>query len=88
MVRRKISQDLIEYDVGVRFRGFPAYAIRELVETGLYGTSEEEVVENLVSGGIARELKSGLLGKLDITLEEAKKKNYIPVKPNPEEGEE
>ena len=58
------------------------------METGLYGTSEEEVVRNIVSGEIFRELKSGLLRKLGITLEEAKTKNYIPVKPDPEKGEE
>ncbi len=88
MVRRKISQDSLEYDLGVRFYGFPAYAIRMLVETGLYGKSEEEVVRNLVSEGLIREVRSGLLAKLDITLEGAKNKNYIPVKPDPEKGEE
>ena len=88
MARGEKSQDSIEYDVKVRFRGFPAYVIRELVKTGLYGTSEEEVVENLVSEGIVRKLKSGLLEKLGITLEEAKDKNYIPIKLDPEEVEE
>ena len=83
----KRKKDPIEYDVTVRFYGFPAYAARKLVETGLYGKTEEEVVRTLVSEGISKEI-SGLLKNLGITLEDAEKENYIPIKLDSESKED
>ena len=75
-----IGKDPIEYSVTVKFYGLPAYVVDELVGTGLYGNNRAEVVRRLASDQIVEELRSGLLKKLGITIEDAKKKNYIPVK--------
>ncbi len=85
MARKK---DPIEYDVNVRLYGLPAYAIQKMVDQGLWGQTEEEVVRTLVSQGVVREFRSGLLGHLGITLDGAKEENYIPVKPDPEPEED
>ena len=54
------------YRVELELEDYPAYAIDQLLRTGLYGNSREKVVENLVLKGLIGELCSdGLLGKVD-----------------------
>jgi len=77
MTRKK---DPIEYSVTVKFYGLPAYVIDQLKETGLYGGNRAEVVRRLASDKIVEEFRSGLLERLGMTIGDAKKKNYIPVK--------
>ncbi len=54
------------YRVEIEFVDYPAFAIDELLRTGLYGNSRRAVVKNLVLKGLIGELsEDGLLRKID-----------------------
>lgn len=66
-----------EYCLEVEFCGIPAYVIDKLVETGLYGTTKEGIIEGMVSDWIVDHMDH--LETLNITATGAKTEGYIPI---------
>ncbi len=63
------------YNVNVRLSGVQAYVIDCLLESGLYGTTRESVLERLVSGYILE--KNTRSGDIEKLVRQARKKGYF-----------
>jgi hypothetical protein len=66
------------FSVRVDLYGLPAYAVDQLLKTGLYGTTRKQVVEELARQQIRREFPNWDIH--GITPRDAEERGYTPIK--------
>ncbi len=76
MARKPRIKKQVEYNVRIRLDGFPAYTLDKIVESGIYGSTREEVTNYIIRDWSSQRWKT--LSDLGVKIEEAIKLGYVP----------